>query len=427
MSSFDDSARLLGKAAKLIGISDSFLKAIKDPDRVIKHDVIYKRDKDGKSVRLQAFRSQHSNLLGPYKGGIRFHEEVDEDEVKALSLWMSLKTAIADIPYGGGKGGVRVNPKKLSEEELKQVSKSYAREFADVIGPWRDVPAPDVNTDGQIMAWMLSAYQKELEKSGLDRFENVQAAFTGKPTALGGSQGREEATGLGGFYALEKLMEKLGRKPYEVTIAIQGFGNVAYWFAYFAVRAGFRVVSVSNSKGGIYVERGLDPEKTIQCLQQTGQLGSCLCNDKGCSPKIGKAISNKELLELDVDVLVPAALGGVVNSSNVKDVKAPIILELANGPVDLDAENTFLSNSERIIVPDVLANGGGVIVSYFEWVQNLQGTRWDKEKVFKRLKLRMDSAFENIWEEKKAGKTSMRMAAYIVALKKLVEAHALRN
>lgn len=426
MSYFQDASDILQKAGKKMGLSSELISKITQPDRVIKKELSITLDDKTKKT-YQAFRSQHNNLLGPYKGGIRFHQEVSEDEVKALSLWMSLKTAIANIPYGGGKGGVIVDPKKLSKAELKSLSKEYATQFAPYIGPWQDVPAPDVNTNGQIMAWMVDAYQEYLLKKGGLSFENSAATFTGKPVEMGGSLGREEATGLGGFYVLEQLVKKLNKNPKELTVAIQGFGNVSYWFAYFAVEAGFNVVAISNSKTGIYIEQGLNPEKIKECLMQGNDLSECLCTSRGCDSSQGKTISNSELLELDVDILVPAALGGVINKANVKNIKADIILEMANGPVSNEAEQIFLSDSRKLIVPDVLANGGGVTVSYFEWAQNLQGISWSKEDVFLRLEKNIVKAFEEVWQEKENLNIDMRLAAYITGLKRLVTVYKLKK
>ncbi len=426
MSDYQGAVEMLKKAGKILGVDSKIIDNISVPDRVIAKTLRIKSNY-GKELVFQAFRSQHSRLLGPYKGGIRFHSEVNEDEVKALSLWMSTKTAIAGIPFGGGKGGVVVNPKKLSELELKNLSKAYARAFADYIGPWQDVPAPDINTGAKEMAWMLDEYEAYLEEKKLISFENAFATFTGKPILLGGSLGREEATGLGGFYTMENLMKKLNKKPYEITIAVQGFGNVAYWFTYFAVNAGYKVVAVSNSKGGIYVNRGLNPEKTIECLQQSNDLNSCLCVDKNCDSNNGKAITNAELLELDVDVLVPAALGNAITIHNVDKIKADIVLELANGPMTSEAREEFSKYDNRYAIPDVLANGGGVIVSYFEWVQNISSNRWSKSIVFEKLKKTMLKSFNNVWEIKNRYNIDIRLAAYVLAVEKLLEAYKLRK
>ncbi|NMC36544.1 Glu/Leu/Phe/Val dehydrogenase [Candidatus Beckwithbacteria bacterium] len=419
MSAFDEAKAQVVQAAQVLELSDKTIASLQTPDRVIKKTLTIKMD-NGKTVSYKAFRSQHNKYLGPYKGGIRYHTNVSEDEVKALSLWMSFKTAVAGIPYGGAKGGISLDPKKLSSKELEALSREYGKAFAPYIGPWLDVPAPDVNTNGQIMAWMVDEYEHYLSQKGLQGLQNPRATFTGKPIILGGSQGREEATGLGGFYVLQQLAAKLGKKPKELRVAVQGFGNVAYWFAYFANQAGYKVVSVSNSREGLYVDSGLDPEEVMNRLQEGESLADCVGNE-------GKIISNEELLALPVDILVPAAIDGVLTKTNIGKVKASVVLELANGPMTVEAEQEFLKNSKNIVVPDILANAGGVVTSYFEWVQNLQGYYWGKEEVFAKLKTIMDQAFANVWEEYQSRKVSMRIAAYVVALKRLLEAHELLN
>ncbi|MBT6898712.1 MAG: Glu/Leu/Phe/Val dehydrogenase, partial [Candidatus Pacebacteria bacterium] len=338
------------------------IEKLKSPNQIIEGEIEVKMD-DGSTKKFKAFRSQHNNARGPYKGGIRFHHNVNKEEVMALSTWMTWKCAVTGIPYGGGKGGVIVDPKKLSPKELQSLSRAYAEFIADYIGPWVDVPAPDVNTTPQIMAWMIDAYEGYLKANNRPLQENPLATFTGKPLGLGGSAGRTEATGLGGFFVFEKLVKKLGfDNKKDVTVAIQGFGNVGYWFAYHAHQAGYKVVAVSDSKGGIYVEDGLDPVVTFKYKQDQGKLP-------------GKAITNEELLELDVDILVPAALENVITKDNAANIKAKAILELANGPTSPEADQ-ILADNGVIMVPDVLANAGGVTVSYFEWAQNLQGYYW---------------------------------------------------
>jgi glutamate dehydrogenase (NADP+) len=426
MSSYNDAIRQIETSAQILNFSKKTIKKLQSLNHIHKAEIEIEKD-GGDKIKAKAYRCQHNNLLGPYKGGIRFHPNVNEDEVKALAVWMSLKSAIVGLPYGGAKGGVRIDPKKLSKNELKSLSQRYVEAFADKLGPWLDIPAPDVNTDGQIMTWMVESFGHYLEKKGLRAIQNHKAAFTGKPVILGGSLGREEATGLGGFYILQELAKKLNKKPYETTLAIQGFGNVAYFFAKFAADAGFRVVAVSNSREGIYVEKSLNPEKTYECLKTQSSFENCACDEKTCHHRNGKIISNQELLALDVDILVPAAIDKVLNTKNISNVQASVILELANGPVTLAAEKQYLKNKNNLVVPDVLANAGGVIVSYFEWTQNLQGYYWSKDVVFNRLKEKINKAFFNVWEEYNNGedKYSLRTAAYIVALKKLAEAKML--
>ena len=407
---------------------DRFWQAVeklKEPDEVYEAELEIKTEK-GKQ-RFKAFRSQHDNARGPYKGGIRFHPDVTRAEVKALSTWMTWKCAVVGIPYGGGKGGVVVNPRELDESKLQTLSRAYARWLGDKIGPWQDIPAPDVNTNGQIMAWMVDEWQQAyLENHGV-LTENALATFTGKPLALGGSQGREEATGLGGVYVLEKLAEKQDwRRKQDIAIAIQGFGNVGYWFAYHADKLGYKVVAVSDSKGGVYLAEGLDPVKTLECKRQVGKLTQCHCTTKGCNTQTGKVITNEELLGLEVDVLVPAALESVIHQDNASSVKAKFIIEMANGPVTPEADKILLTNGITVI-PDILANAGGVTVSYFEWVQNLAGYYWSYDEVLAKLKPLMDRAFDQMWRMKKEHNVSARMAAYMGAVKKVVDALMIRG
>ncbi len=405
---------------------DAAIEQLKKPDRVIEDELSVKMD-DGSTKTFPAYRSQHNNARGPYKGGVRFHPGVTKEEVMALSTWMTWKCATTGIPYGGGKGGVIVDPRQLSQSELQQLSRAYARLLAEHIGPWVDSPAPDVNTNGQIMAWFVDEYQQILAENGFTLPENPLAAFTGKPLELGGSAGREEATGLGGVYMLEQLTDKLklGRKK-DITIAIQGFGNVGYWFAYHADKLGYTVVAVSDSKGGVFVEQGLDPAKTLECKREHGSIQECLCVDGVCSPDHGKTITNEELLLLDVDVLVPSALEGVITADNAKDIKASIIIEMANGPTTPEADE-ILTKSGVVQVPDVLANAGGVTTSYLEWAQNLQGYYWDRDEVIDKLKAKMDAAFEDFWQMREEIKGSDRIAVYAIAVKKVVDTMILRG
>jgi len=331
---------------------------------------------------------------------------------------MTWKCSVAGLPYGGGKGGIIVNPKELSKAELKRLSRAYGEWVEGFVGPWVDVPAPDVNTNGQIMAWMLDGLvSKKTLKERMST--NWQATFTGKPLEIGGSLGREEATGMGGFYTLENLVKKLGLKRESVTLAVQGMGNVGYWFAKLASEAGYRVVAISDSKGGIKSEQGLEIEKVLAHKQKTGSLA-------GFSG--GKRITNEELLLLPVTVLVPAALENVITSENAGKIKVKAIIEMANGPVTPEAD-LELSKRGILSVPDVLANSGGVTVSYFEWVQNLHGAVWSKKEVFIKLKEVMDRAFAEMWEmwDGKVGKLgirerNLRMAVYSNAVARVVAA-----
>ncbi|PKM92111.1 MAG: glutamate dehydrogenase, partial [Euryarchaeota archaeon HGW-Euryarchaeota-1] len=391
----------LKKVAEIMNLEPELLEQLKVPNMVLTFALPIKMD-DGETKVFIGFRSQHNNSRGPYKGGIRFHQNVTEDEVKALSIWMSLKCAVADIPYGGGKGGVIVDPKQLSPNELEKLARAYIREIAPIIGEDKDVPAPDVNTNSQIMAWMLDEYQK---RTGDYRL----GVLTGKPVEMGGSLGRTEATGLGGVYVLEFLSEKLNLNSEETKIAVQGVGNVGYWFIKMAQKMGYKIVAVSDSKGGIYNEKGLNIDKVMEHKKTTGAVS----NFDGSSN-----ISNNDLLKLDVDVLVPAALENVIDASNINEIKAKAIIEMANGPIDPKVDD-ILKDKDIINIPDVLSNSGGVTVSYFEWVQNKQGYYWSKEKVFDELKKKMEVAFNDVWETKENLKINPRMAAYVVAVKKI--------
>jgi glutamate dehydrogenase/leucine dehydrogenase len=404
---------------------DAAIEKLKIPDRVIEVDLQIDLD-SGKKKVFKAYRSQHDKARGPYKGGIRYHQDVNKDEVMALSTWMTWKCAVTGIPYGGGKGGVVVNPRELSQAELQRLSRAYARALGTNIGPWIDIPAPDVNTDGQIMAWMVDEYEKLQQESGA-LHANPLAAFTGKPLTLGGSQGRDEATGLGGVYVLEKLVEKLGfERKKEVTIAIQGFGNVGYWFAHHADERGYKVVAVSDSRGGVYLEDGLDPKKTLACKREKGSVADCRCTDDSCHLDHGREITNEELLELEVDILVPAALENVIHAKNANKIRAKAIIEMANGPVTPEADEILAKNGVQL-VPDVLANAGGVTTSYFEWVQNLQGYSWTKQEVLEKLQPLMEKSFAEMWSQQLELKESGRMATYSIAVKKVVDALILRG
>lgn len=404
---------------------DQAIEQLKKPHQIIANKISIKLD-NGKTAQFPSFRVQHNNACGPYKGGIRFHPQVNEDEVKALATWMTWKCAVAGLPYGGAKGGVAVDPRQLSQAELERLSRAYVRATSDWIGPWRDVPAPDVNTNAQVMAWMVDEYEQiQVNKNQLQ--ENPAATFTGKPPAFGGLPGREEATGLGGFYVLEELARHLevDRKQ-DLKIAIQGFGNVGYWFAYHAYQAGYQVIAISDSQGGVVVEGSLNPVKTLECKKKEGSVKACMCTDESCSSQNGRVISNDELLALDVDVLVPAALEGVITGKNAKKIKAKVVLELANGPTTPEADEVLFKRGVKV-VPDVLANAGGVSTSYFEWVQNLQGYPWSRDQVVEKLEPLMKQAFEKTWKYQEKHRVSGRIAAYAQAVRRVVGTMILRG
>jgi glutamate dehydrogenase/leucine dehydrogenase len=388
------------------------IEAILTPQRVIKGRLSIK-GKDGKKKVFQAFRIQHNDARGPFKGGIRFHQNVSQDEVQALATLMSLKCAVAGIPYGGAKGGVIVDPSKLTRGELKDLSIEYAKFIAPYIGPWKDVPAPDVNTDGQVMSWMLEAYEKKI---GMQ----TPATFTGKPLELGGSLGRTEATGQGGVYVLETYLRTKGLKNQRTTIAVQGFGNVGYYFARIAKELGFKVVAVSDSSSGIYHPKGLD----IDALGKFKDKGGSF---KDYPLKSGsKLITNAELLELPVTVLVPAALENSITKENVQEISAKVVFEMANGPTTSEAD-AYLHEKGIDVIPDILSNSGGVTVSYFEWVQNLSGYYWTLARVNEELKKTITKAFLDIDGVVKSKHISFRRAANYLSIKRIIDAMIMRG
>ena len=359
----------------------------------------------GKS--FQAYRMQHSSARGPYKGGIRFHPEVDRDEVQALATLMSFKTAAVNLPLGGGKGGVVVNPKELTEVELEELARKYVRYLEKHIGPQKDVPAPDVNTNPKIIDWMVEEYAA---LTG----DKSNATFTGKSLSHGGSEGRDAATGRGGVIVLRTLreLENLADKP--LRYAVQGYGNVGSFFAEVAAQEhpDWKLVAATDSSGGVYDESGLDAE----------QLSSWKANRQPLKDfKTGRAITNEELIALDVDVLILAALGGAVTDENVAQVKAKYILELANGPVDAGAEAS-LEARHIVVVPDILANAGGVIVSYLEWVQNLAGEHWDIERVNSELNSYLVTATKDIFSRANQDSSNLKEAAFAVATERIIAA-----
>lgn len=411
-NSFEGALKQLEKAALKSAVSLEHLEHLSCPHQQIEVNLHLKKD-SGKTQIVRGFRVQHNNWLGPYKGGIRYHHLVDINEVKALAFWMTIKNAVIDVPFGGGKGGIEIDPKTLSKGELERLTREFVKHIAAIIGPEIDVPAPDVNTNGQIMEWMADEYGKITG-------EHCPAVVTGKPIHCGGSEGREEATGLGGFHVLEELVEKLKlKKP--LKVAIQGFGNVGSHIAILLQQNGYEIVALSDSKGGIYKKEGsFDTGSVKECKKTNKSISSCYCVDKICglSRDSKGDITNEKLLELPVDILIPAAMEGVINKKNAPKIKAKIILEMANGPVTSEADQ-ILAKRKIIVVPDVLANSGGVTVSYFEWYQNMKREKWSLEKVRTKLKEKMVKAFDSVWEIHKRKKVDLRTAAYMLALQRL--------
>ncbi len=410
---FLETQKQFREIAKILDMESEIIQELESPQRLIKFQIPVLMDNKKVKIFL-GFRSQHNNALGPYKGGIRFHPQVSENEVKALSILMTWKCALAGLPFGGGKGGIIVDPRKLSRGELERLSKGYVQGIFPCIGPDIDVPAPDVNTNAQIMAWMTNEYSKLKGKDS-------PAAFTGKPLNLWGLKGREEATGYGGVVILEKLREIFGFKPKETTLAIQGFGNVGFNFARFAFQEGYKIIATSEQGGGIYVSEGLNPEQTLRCREEKGKIARCYCVGSVCDVNFGKQITNEQLLEMKVDILVPAAVEDVITKENASKIKAKYIIEMANNPVTSEAD-AILGNKGVISVPDILSNAGGVVASYFEWLQSKEKKRWQKKKVLNKLSKTLEKVFDEVWDLSKKESINLRKAAYLIAIDRVAKA-----
>ena len=399
---FENAMAQLDKVAKIKNFGGEFIKKLRQPNRDIRISIPVKMD-DGSVKIFEGYRVEYNNTLGPYKGGIRYHPDTEISEVKALAFWMALKCAVAGIPMGGGKGGITVTPKDLSKGELEQLSRGWVRGLADVLGPHKDVPAPDVNTTPEIMAWMSDEFEKITG-------DKTRATFTGKPIEKGGSEGRGPATGLGGFYVFNSLRTHMNL-PEKCNIAVQGFGNVGNNAAKIFIEHGHKIIAISDSKGGIYNENGLDIEKLTKHKQDTGSLSGFMNS---------KNITNEELLELSCDLLIPAAFENVITDKNADKIGAKAIMELANGPLTPEADE-ILFKKDIPVVPDILANSGGVTVSYFEWEQNLKNEHWGEKEVFAKLRSMIEDAAGKILQKSKESKTSLRMGAFILALERIKE------
>lgn len=400
----------LEAVARYVKIDPALLSRLEAPDKVIEVPVTTVLD-DGRTEVYRGYRVQHNNIRGPYKGGLRYHPDVDMDEVKALAFWMTMKNAVINVPFGGGKGGISVDPKRLSVGELERLTRAFTRELAPYIGPDVDVPAPDVNTTPKIMGWIRDEYSKIVGR-------DTPAVVTGKAIDDGGSLGRNEATGLGGFYALMRYLEKNRIEHRGLSVAIQGFGNVGGFLAKYLVESGFKVVAISDSKGGFYIPEGYTDMEAVRAHKEsTGSL-------VGFAPhEDANDITPQEVLELPVDIVVPAALENAITEKNAGAIKAKIVLELANGPTTREADQ-ILHLASIDVIPDILVNSGGVAVSYFEWYQNINDEAWSKEIVFEKLQVLMNSAVDAVFEVSHEHKISMRDAAYVIALERLSESAA---
>ncbi len=405
----EDVLRKVKEAVEIAGYDSSYYEVLKYP-KVQLTVSIPVRMRDGSVRTFIGYRVQHSNARGPYKGGIRYYPTTDLDEVTALAMLMTYKCAVVDLPYGGAKGGVACNPKELTRDELERLTRRYTYMIYDIIGPYKDIPAPDVYTDAQVMAWIMDTYS---QLAGRQTPEVV----TGKPVALGGSEGREEATGLGTAIGLREAAKALNMGIKGLRVAVEGFGNVGSYAAMYLHEWGAKVVAVSDSKGGVYNPEGLNVPKLIEHKKRTGTV----LGFEGA-----KEITDEELLHLDVDALVPAAVEGTINARTVHDVKAKIVSEGANGPVTSDADRV-LSEKGVFVVPDILANAGGVTVSYFEWVQNLKREKWTKEEVLAKMEAKLVKAFHDVLNTSRKYAVSSRMGAMCLAVERVCEAIKLLN
>lgn len=403
----------LDLAAQYANVEQEVIERLKHPKSMMAISIPVRMD-DGSLNIFEGYRVRHNDSRGPTKGGIRYHPGVTLDEVKTLAFWMTMKCAVVGIPFGGGKGGVMVDPKQLSRLEIERLSRGYVEQLADFIGPLSDIPAPDVYTNSKIMGWMMDEYSK------IHR-QYSPGVITGKPISMGGSLGRDDATARGGYYCIKEIEKIRQWQPSDITVAVQGFGNAGQHIAKLLHDDGYKVVAVSDSKGGIYREEGFDVPSLIQAKKESKRVKAVYCQGSVCEAVEARQISNEELLALDVDILVPAALENVITKENAKEIKAKIILELANGPVESQA-NEQLDKQSILVVPDILANAGGVTVSYFEWVQNKNGLYWDLDEVHRRLSTIMQREFNTIYNLAEQHNISMRTAAYVHALHRLNDA-----
>lgn len=408
---FDNFVAVMDKAAGIMGISEEDYLTFKYPERELKVALPVRMD-DGSLKVFEGFRIQHSTLRGPAKGGVRYHQNVNVDEVRALSAWMTFKCAVAAIPYGGGKGGIVCRPREMSKGELERLTRTYIDKISAIISPNTDIPAPDVGTNAQTMDWMVDEYSKL-------KGESVYGIVTGKSIEIGGSKGRNEATGRGVCFVTLEMMKKYNMKPEDCKIVIQGMGNVGSISAKLLEEEGAKIIAVSDVSCAIYNENGLDIAGIYKYLDSgknllDGYTGDC------------KRITNADLLELPCDILIPAALENQITAENADRIKAKIVIEAANGPTSVEADEILNKKGVKVL-PDILSNSGGVIVSYFEWVQNLQNFYWEEDDVNAKLKRQIVGAFNDVFDAREKYDCTFRVAAYIVALNRLVTAKKLRG
>jgi len=412
---FEDAIRRLDRAFQYAEIDQEAVERLKHPKQILEVSIPVRMD-DGSLRVFTGFRVRHDDTRGPTKGGIRYHPAVNLAEVKALAFWMTFKCAVAGLPYGGAKGGVIVNPKELSRMELERLTRGFIEQIADFIGPETDVPAPDVYTNAMIMGWMMDEYSKIHRR-------RTPAVVTGKPIPLGGSLGRDDATGRGAYHCIKELEQKRGWKPEEIRVAVQGFGNAGQHVARLLQADGYRVLAVSDSRGGIYKSDGFDIPSLIHVKNESRKLAAVYCEESVCEVVEADTITNEQLLELDVDLLIPAALENQITKENADRIQAPVIVEVANGPITGDADQ-ILNKKAKLVVPDILANAGGVTVSYFEWVQNKAGYYWTLDEVHSRLHEIMSREFNAVYDFMEQKGIDMRTAAYAIALNRIGEAIA---
>lgn len=405
---FTSTQEVIQEALNRLGYDEAMYELLKEPLRMLQVRIPVKMD-DGTTKVFTGYRAQHNDAVGPTKGGVRFHPAVSEEEVKALSMWMTLKCGIVDLPYGGGKGGVICDPRQMSMDEIERLSRGYVRAVSQIVGPTKDIPAPDVFTNAQIMAWMMDEYSR------MDEF-NSPGFITGKPLVLGGSQGRDRATAQGVTIVIQEAAKKRDIDIKGARVVIQGFGNAGSFLAKFMHDLGAKVIGISDAYGALHDPEGLDIDYLLDRRDSFGTVTTLFEN----------TISNKELLELDCDILVPAAIENQITADNAHNVKANIVVEAANGPTTAEATR-ILTDRGILLVPDVLASAGGVTVSYFEWVQNNQGYYWTEEEVEERLYKKMVDAFENVYTTATTRNINMRLAAYMVGVRRTAEASRFRG